>query len=149
MFFLKSFVIGIFGYVQHRRDDENSARKRLWDLHQVPGFPQSPRALESDVKQNDRPARAASQHYRAGLGHVGRPARTDDGEAGIDSFCEPPRHDRKSAQTAARRTSLRRAVPQSLNHATRPLAIEIRCVHEHTVAISEIPCCRNDATMPE
>src|ERR1700674_774707 len=149
MLLLESFVIGVFGHPKHRRNNENGARVWLWYLHQVPGLLERPRAIEPDVKQDNRPARAASQHHRTGLGYIPRTARTVNGEAGIDSLFDPLRHDGKSAQSSARRTSLGRAVPQPLNDAAGPLPIEIRCVHEHAVAVPEIPGCSNDAAMPE
>src|SRR4029077_4556139 len=149
MLFLEPFVIGVFGHLKQRCDDQNGARVRLRYLHQVPCLLKRPRAIESDVKQKNRPASPASQHHRAGLGHIPRPARAIDGEAGIDSLFEPLRHYRKSAQSSARRTSLRRAVPQPLDHAARPLPIEIRRVHEHAVTVSEVPGPSNDAAMPE
>src|SRR5205807_6071674 len=68
---------------------------------------------------------------------------------GIKPFLKPLRHHRQTATSAPARAALCRAVAQPLDHAPRPLSVEIRCVHQHGVAVPEIPSSRDDATMPE
>src|SRR4029079_13439067 len=53
------------------------------------------------------------------------------------------------AQSSTCRTSLRGDVSEPLNHSAGPLAVEIRRVHQHFVALSEIPGSGNNAAMPE
>src|ERR1700747_3342614 len=92
MLFLEYLVIRVFGHLQRRRDDQNCARVRLRNLHQVPCFLERPRAFEPHVKQNNGPARAARQHHWTRLRDIPRTARAVDGKTAIDSFRQPPRH---------------------------------------------------------
>src|SRR5579862_9176645 len=87
----------------------------------VPGLRKGFAVLHADVKYLDRGARFARQHYRTRFRDVPRAAGTVNGERAILTLCNPPRHHGQPAQSAARRTPLRRAKPQPLDYFARPL----------------------------
>src|SRR3977135_922411 len=149
MFSLQPLAVGVLGHFDRRSDHQNRTAKRFRDLEQVPGFFKRPRTFESDVEHDDGAASATSQHDGAGFGDVARPAGPINCECGIKAFLKPLCHHRQAAKSPSCRAALRRAIAQPLDHAPRPLSVEIRCVHQHGVAVPEIPGSRDDATMPE
>ncbi len=91
----------------------------------------------------------SGQHHRAGFGDVARSTRAIDGEGGVKAFLQTARHDRQSAQTSTGGTALCGAEAEVLNHAPRPLAVEVSGVHHHRSPVAPVPRGGNDAAMPK
>ena len=106
-------------------------------------------SLQADVKGQDGPPGAARQHCGPGFGHVARPARPVDGERNVAPLFEPLRHHGQSPQAAPRRTALRGAVAQPLDHPARPLPVEVGRIHEDNAPVPEIPRQREIASVPK
>ena len=119
------------------------------DRHQVPGFFQRVRFFDSNMKDVDGPAGLAGQHHRSGFGDIAWTARAIDGKRRVHAFCHAPRHHRKSAQASAGGTALGGAEAEVLDHAPRPLAVEVSRVHHHHAPIAPVPGGGNNAAMPE
>src|SRR5262249_49787230 len=96
------FGVGIRRNVNKRRRDHHHSRSWIWYLHVIPRVGKSVSARNSIGKDVDRPARAARQHHGARLGDETRSARTINGEGYVAAFIKGLRHNRQSAQAAAR-----------------------------------------------
>ncbi len=107
------------------------------------------RSLQRDIKRGNRLPSAACQNHGSGFRHIARPARAVNGERNIAAFLQPARHDRKAFDRATRRASLRRAEPEPLDHAPRPLPVEIHGVEHHDSAVAPDPDRGKNAAVPE
>ena len=132
-----------------RSDHQHRASERLGNLELVPRLAKRPGSFQPDVEQNDQPARAPSEHYRAGLGDVARAARAVNGKRGVAPFLQALGHYCEALQSATRRAALRREITEPLDHPPRPLPVEVRCVQQHGVAIPEVPSGGKDAPVPK
>jgi hypothetical protein len=135
--------------VNRRRKQNHRARKGRWQQKVVPRLLKRFPALRSDMKHHDRAARFSRQHHRSRLRNIARPTWPVDRERAIDALFQAPCHHRQSAQSAARRASLRRAKSQPLNHFACPLPVERCRVHHHHTVISVPPHDRYYHPVPE
>ncbi len=101
------------------------------------------------MKRINRRPSLPRQNHRPGLGHVPRPSRPINRKSRAPSSLNLPRHIHQSAQSPARRTSLRSIKSKSLNHPPRPLPIEVRSIHHHHAAAPVPPHRRKNAAVPK
>ena len=101
------------------------------------------------MKSGYRPAGPAREDDSAWLGDVARPPWAVDGKRDVAARFEILRHGGEAFDAAARRTSLRGAEPEALDHASRPLAIEIHGIEYHDAAVAPDPRGRKDTAVPE
>src|SRR5437016_4740781 len=143
------FCTRILRHVNWRGEQYGGTRKWSWQQEMIPGLLKSLAAIHADVKDQDRASRFPRQHHRSRLRHVTRPAWAIDRERAIHSYVQPPRHHCQSSQSSARRTTLRRAESQPLNHFARPLPVERRRVHHYHAVVSVPPHNRENDSVPK
>ena len=107
------------------------------------------RTLDADVKHGNRPARAPRENHRPRLGDVTRAARAVNRERDMVACFELCAIAARPSTRAARRTSLRGAESEALDHAARPLAVEIDRVQHHDAAFPPDPHRRKNAAVPK
>src|ERR1700722_9914608 len=115
----------------------------------IPGFIERERMLDTDVERGYRPAGPAREDDRAWFGHVAWPPRAVDGKRDVAARFEILRHGGEALDPAARRTPLRGAEPEALDHTAGPLAVEIHGIKYHDAAVAPDPRGRKDTAVPE
>jgi len=101
------------------------------------------------MKRINRRPGLPRQNHRPRLGHIARPPRAINRKRRAPSRLNLLRHIHQSAQSSARRTSLRGIESKSLDHPPRPLPIEVRRVHHHHAASSLPPYSGENAPVPK
>src|SRR5580692_3090655 len=98
---MHNFAAGIGGNADGRRYKHDGARKRDWNLEQIPGLLESVGALQANVKDGDGAAGTAREDYWSGFGDVARAARAVNRKCHVLSFLDALRHHAEACDRAA------------------------------------------------
>lgn len=149
MLLLNHRSIRILRHPNKRPAHKNRPRKRPRHLKQIPSLLQSPSRLQSNMERINRCPGLPRQNHRPGLGDIPRPSRPINRKRRAPSGIDLLGHVHQSAQSSARRTSLRSIKSKSFNHPPRPLPIEVRRIHHHHAAAPVPPHRRKNASVPK